>query len=84
MLDGLLSVGKIQQAQDFIKTSMADLDSFTPKQFCENETVNLLCSYYHSKASDLGVLLTIKALLLLESSSPLPTINIAFVASNEL
>lgn len=63
VLDGLLSGGKVQQAQEFIKTSMTDLESFTPKQFCENDTVNLLCSYYHGKAQRLGVRLTIKALL---------------------
>jgi len=63
VLDGLLSSGKIEQAQEFVKTAMTDLDTFTPKQFCENETVNLLCSSYYSKARHLGVQLTIKAAL---------------------
>ena len=61
LLDGLLSGGNTEQAQEFIKTVMADLDTITPKKFCENETVNLLCSSYDSKAQRMGVRLEIKA-----------------------
>lgn len=82
VLDGLLSDGKIQQAQEFIKTSMDDLDSFTPKQFCENETINLLCSYYHGKAQNLGVSLTIKALL--PKDIPLSDTELCSVVANGL
>jgi len=63
LLDGLLSKGQTEQAQEFVKTVMANLDTLTPKRFCENETVNLLCSSYDSKAQRLGVELKIQALL---------------------
>jgi hypothetical protein len=82
VLEGLLCAGKIQQAQEFIKTSMADLDSFTPKQFCENETVNLLCSYYHGKAQQMGVLFTIKVAL--PKDIPLADTELCSVVANGL
>ena len=63
LLDGLLSSGKTEQAQEFIRTVMADLDTLTPKRFCENETVNLLCCSYDGKAERMGVQLRINALL---------------------
>lgn len=58
-LDGLLASGKTEQAHQFIKTVIADLDAITPQKFCENETVNLLCSAYVSKAQRLGIQLKI-------------------------
>ena len=63
MLNGLLSNGQTDQAQEYIKTVMADLDAITPKRFCENEIVNLLCSSYDNKAKRLGVQLKISAML---------------------
>lgn len=82
VLDGLLTNGKTEQAQDFVKTVMADLDSFTPKRFCENETVNLLCSSYATKARNLDVALTINALL--PSEIPLSDTELCSVVSNAL
>ena len=63
MLDGLLTGGKPEQAREFVKSVMSDLDAITPQKFCENETVNLLCSSYDSKARRLGVQLKINAVL---------------------
>jgi len=63
VLDGLLEGGKIEQAQEFVKSAMTDLEALTPKRFCENETVNLLCASYDSKARRLGVQLEVRAQL---------------------
>ena len=63
VLDGLLANGKIEQAKDFIQTQMADLETLTPKRFCENETVNLLCASYDRKAKNMGIQLSIDAFL---------------------
>ena len=63
LLEQLLSNGKLEQAQQFVKNAAADLDAIVPKRFCENETVNLLCSSYDSKAKTLGVELKIHATL---------------------
>jgi hypothetical protein len=82
LLDGLLSGGNTEQAQEFIKTVMADLDTFAPKKFCENETVNLLCSSYDSKARRLGVQLRINALL--PKNLPLSDTEMCSVISNGL
>ncbi len=59
LLDHLLTNEKWEQAQEFVKTAAADLDAIVPKRFCENETVNMLCSSYENKAQNLGVRLTI-------------------------
>ena len=82
LLDGLLSGGNTEQAQVFIKTVMADLDAVTPKKFCENETVNLLCSSYDSKAQRMGVRLEIKAIL--PQNIPLTDTELCSVISNGL
>lgn len=82
VLDGLLANGKTEQAQNFVKTVMADLDSFTPKRFCENETINLLCSSYANKARRLDVALTINALL--PAELPLSDTELCSVVSNGL
>ena len=63
LLDQLLSNEKLEQAQQFVKSAAADLDAIVPKRFCENETVNLLCSSYDTKAQNLGVRLKIRASL---------------------
>lgn len=82
LLDGLLADGKTEQAQEFIKTVMTDLDALTPKRFCENETVNLLCSSYAGKARHLGIQLKINALL--PKNLPLSDTELCSVVSNGL
>lgn len=82
LLDGLLSGGNIEQAKELVQTVMTDLDKLTPKRFCENETVNLLCSSYDSKARRLGVQLKINALL--PKNLPLSDTELCSVVSNGL
>ena len=62
-LDGFLSAGNPRQAQDYIKQVRADVDAITPKRFCDNELVNLLCSSFVAKAQRMGVRLTLEASL---------------------
>lgn len=82
MLEGLIANGKTEQVQEFIKNVMEDLDAITPKQYCENETVNLLCSSYERKARQLNVRLTIHALL--PEKIPLSDTELCSVVSNGL
>jgi hypothetical protein len=82
LLNGLLADGKIERAQEVLNTSMADLDAITPKRYCENEPVNLLCSSYDSKAKRLGVQLKINALL--PKEVPLSDTELCSVISNGL
>ena len=81
-LNGLLSNGQIDQAQEYVKTVMADLDAITPKRFCENEIVNLLCSSYDNKAKRLGVQLKINTIL--PKDIPLSDTELCSVISNGL
>ena len=63
MLDGLLSSGKPDQAEEYIQKVQADIESITPRRFCENELVNLLCSSFTAKARKAGIALTVEAKL---------------------
>lgn len=62
-ISGFLSAGNPQQAKEYIKAVQNDVDAITPKRFCENELVNLLCSSFVQKAEQQGILLTVKAKL---------------------
>ncbi len=62
-IDGFLAAGKPQQAREYIKQVQDGIEAVTPKRFCENELVNLLCSSFSAKAERMGVRLTLKAAL---------------------
>lgn len=50
LLNTLLETGQASQAQEYIRKVQADIAAITPKRWCENETVNLLCSAFAEKA----------------------------------
>lgn len=58
-IDGFLSLGKTQQAQEYIRNVHADLMAISLKRFCENELVNLLCSAFSDRAEREGVRLSV-------------------------
>lgn len=60
-ISAFLSADKPHQAEEYIKQVQADIEAITPKRFCENELVNLLCSSFASKAARMGVRLTLEA-----------------------
>lgn len=60
---GFLSAGRAQRAEEYIQKVQADIEAITPKRFCENELVNLLCSSFFNKAEREGVRLTVEAKL---------------------
>lgn len=60
-ISAFLSADKPHQAEEYIKQVQADIETITPKRFCENELVNLLCSSFASKAARMGVRLTLEA-----------------------
>ena len=63
MLDGLLSAGRPDEAAAYIKKVQADIEAITPRRFCENHLVNLLCSSFTDKAQRQGTVLTVDASL---------------------
>ena len=67
-IDGFLTAGSYRQAQEYIKRVRTDIEEITPKRFCENELVNLLCSSFSAKAERMGVWLKVEAAV----PNPLP------------
>lgn len=63
VIDGLLDIGKPEKAKEYIRGVRKDIESITPKRFCENELVNLLCSSFSAKAERMGVRLDLEASL---------------------
>ena len=61
MIGGLLAADNTEQAQAYIRKVQADVESVTARRFCENETVNLLCSSFAQKAQRMGVQLHVDA-----------------------
>lgn len=81
-IDGYLSAGKPQQAMGYIKGVQADIESITPKRFCENELVNLLCSSFQEQAERMGARLTVDARL--PHTLPVSDTELCAILSNGL
>ena len=62
-IDGFLAAGKPQQAEEYIRKVRSDIERITPKRYCDNELVNLLCSAFAGKAQRMGVRLEVDAKL---------------------
>ena len=62
-IDSFLAADQPQQAKEYIQKVQADVDSITPRHFCENELVNLLCSSFSDKAARIGARFTVAAKL---------------------
>lgn len=60
-IDAFLSSGKPQQAREYIQKVQKNVEAVTPKRFCENELVNLLCSSFADRAERQGIRLTVEA-----------------------
>lgn len=62
-IDAFLVSDNPRQAEEYIRQVRSDIEAITPKRFCENELVNLLCSSFSAKAERMGVQLTLEAAL---------------------
>ena len=62
-INAFLAADNPRQAEEYIKQVQADIEAITPKRFCENELVNLLCSSFFAKAERMGIRLTLEAAL---------------------
>jgi len=63
VIAGFLTAGRAQLAEEYIGKVQADIEAISPKRFCENELVNLLCSSYFNKAGHEGIRLSVDARL---------------------
>lgn len=61
LLQGLAAKGDVKKIVHYLKTAESDLEAFTPTQYCENETVNLLLSSFETLAKQTGVVLSAEA-----------------------
>lgn len=61
MIGGLLDAGQATQAREYIRKVQSDVEAITPRRFCENESVNLICSAFAQKAQRSGLTLTVDA-----------------------
>lgn len=62
-ISAFLAADKPLQAEEYIRQVQADIETITPRHFCENELVNLLCSSFCAKAERIGVRLTLEVTL---------------------
>lgn len=69
-IQGFLSAGSPEQAESYIRQVQSDIEAITPKRFCENELVNLLCSSFSRKAEQADIQLRITAAIPKELSFP--------------
>lgn len=82
MIDGYLKSGETKKAAQYIKAARHDIDSITPKRYCENTTINLVLSAFSDKASQLGVDLSIEANI--PDILPIPETALCTLFSNGL
>ena len=62
-IEGFLSAGEHDRAADYIRRVRSDVEAVTPRRYCENELVNLLCSSFTDKAQRQDTELTVEARL---------------------
>ena len=62
-INAFLEADKPRQAEEYIRQIQTDIEAITPKRFCENELVNLLCSSFSAKAERMGVRLALETTL---------------------
>ena len=81
-IDSFLAADQPQQAKEYIQKVQADVDSITPRHFCENELVNLLCSSFSNKAARIGAHFTVAARL--PKALPVSDTELCSILSNGL
>lgn len=60
-IDSFLTTGRPDQAREYIKSVRSDIEAVTPRRFCKNELVNLICSSFMNRGEQAGVPLSVKA-----------------------
>lgn len=50
LIRGYIVENASQKALDYINITQSDIEGFTPVRYCENSTINLILSYFASKA----------------------------------
>jgi len=82
MLETLLAAGNPQKVHSYIQKVQSDMDAVTLPRYCENETVNLLCASFVSKAGDMGA--ELKVSVKLPAALPISDTELCSIISNGL
>lgn len=82
MIGSFLDAGKPEEALAYIRKTREDITGLRVTRYCENETVNLICSSFAGKAQGLGVALTIQARL--PEALPVSDTELCAILSNGL
>ncbi len=81
-IEGFLSTGRVKQAEEYIREVQADVEAIAVQRFCENDTVNLLCSSFAEQARQAGIALSIEAKL--PEALPISDTELCSILSNGL
>jgi len=81
-ISAYLSSNSSDKALAYIKKVQADVEAISPKQFCENEIFNLMCSSFASEAERLGVQISFHTKL--PKHLPIPDPELCALLSNGL
>lgn len=60
-IDSFLSADKPEQARSYIKSVQSSIQAVTPRRFCENELINLICASFADRGERVGVQLSVEA-----------------------
>lgn len=63
LIGGYLADRDLEKAENYVRLAQADIEDITPNRYCENNTVNLILSFFAAKAKKNGVLLSVDAQL---------------------
>ena len=81
-ISAFLEADKPRQAEKYIRQVQAGIEAITPKRFCENELVNLLCCSFSARAERTGVRLAVETAL--PGSLTIPDTALCALLSNGL
>jgi len=82
ILQGMASENNVGKLKTYLNTAQSDVDGITPARFCKNETVNLILSTFFTKASYVGINMTVDVTL--PSSIPISGTALCSLLSNGL
>lgn len=81
-INGFLAEEDFRQAEAYIQKVFDDIEAVTPRRFCENRLLDLLCSSFANRAEHKGIRLTVEAGL--PKSVPLSDTEVCAMISNGL
>lgn len=81
-INGFLADKDFRQAEEYIQKVCDDIEAITPRRFCENRLLDLLCSSFVSQAEQKGIRLTVETGL--PEAIPLSDTEMCAMISNGL